>query len=160
MKMKYLVFATVFAMLSVGCSEKKDTQSDLNKQSEKKRAVLEDSSNVIDLRLEGPKSRPTHGKLCLEGCRGLPCDEKVRCVMHNCPNIKAECNDSEHKFFKAKEKADLLMKCIQSQNIDALKDSVRYRAVLDSCENAYAVLKKGVPLVKHKYGVMKDSVLE
>jgi len=155
MEIKYLVFATVFAMLSVGCSDKKEVPNELKKQSEMKEKILENSSDVIDPK---PKEPETHG--CLRGCRGLPCDETARCVKRNCPNIKAECNDSEHKFFKAKEKADLLMKCIQSQNIDALKDSVRYRAVLDSCENAYAVLKKGVPLVKHKYGVMKDSVLE
>ena len=160
MKMKCLAVAMIFAMLSVGCSDKKEVPNELNKQSEMKEKILENSSDVIDIRLEGPKSKPTHGKLCLDGCRGLPCDETARCVKRNCPNVKVECNDSEHKFFKVKEKADLLMKCIQSQNIDALKDSVRYRAVLDSCENAYAVLKKGVPLVKHKYGVMKDSVLE
>ena len=91
MKMKYLVFAIAFAIFCAGCSEKKDTQSDLNKQSEKKRAVLKDSSNVIDIRLEGPKSKPTHGKLCLDGCRGLPCDETARCVKRNCPNVKIKC---------------------------------------------------------------------
>lgn len=91
MKVKYLIFAMAFALLNVGCSEKNEHPSDLNKQSEEKKTVLEDSSNVIDVRLEGPKSKPTHGKLCLEGCRDLPCDEKVRCVMRNCPNIKAEC---------------------------------------------------------------------
>ena len=91
MKVKYLIFAIAFALLNVGCSEKKETPSDLNKQSEETKTVLEDSSSVIDIRLEGPKSRPTYGKLCLEGCRNLPCDEKVRCVMRNCPDIKAEC---------------------------------------------------------------------
>ncbi len=91
MKVKYLIFAIAFALLNVGCSEKKEHPSDLNKRSEETKTVLEDSSSVIDIRLEGPKSRPTHGKLCLEGCRNLPCDEKVRCVMRNCPDIKAEC---------------------------------------------------------------------
>ena len=92
MKMKSLIFVTaILALMNTGCSDKKDVPDDLNKQKEEKNVVVEDSSNVIDIRLEGPKSRPTHGKLCLEGCRNLPCDEKVRCVMRNCPDIKAEC---------------------------------------------------------------------
>lgn len=40
MKMKYLVFAIAFALLNVGCSEKNETPSDLNKQSEEKEDVL------------------------------------------------------------------------------------------------------------------------
>ena len=91
MEIKYLVFATVFAMLSVGCSDKKEVPSELNKQSELKEKILENSSDVIDIRLEGPKSKPTHGKLCLDGCRGLPCDETARCVKRNCPNVKIKC---------------------------------------------------------------------
>lgn len=91
MNMKYLVIAIAFALLSAGCGEKKETPSDSNNQSVVKETILEDSSNVIDIRLEGPKSRPTHGKLCLEGCRGLPCDEAARCVKRNCPNVRIEC---------------------------------------------------------------------
>ncbi len=91
MKKKYLLFATVLTLLSVGCSDKKESQNFLTKQNEVKETILEDSSNVIDIRLEGPKSRPTHGKLCLEGCRGLPCDEAARCVKRNCPNVRIEC---------------------------------------------------------------------
>ena len=41
MKAKYLIFAIAFALLSVGCSEKKETPSDLNKQSEETKTVLE-----------------------------------------------------------------------------------------------------------------------
>lgn len=86
MKMKYLIFATAFALLSVGCSDKKEPPNDLNKQNEVKEMILEDSSDVVE---PMPREPQTNG--CLRGCRGLPCDEKVRCVMRNCPNIKAEC---------------------------------------------------------------------
>ena len=34
MKVKYLIFAMAFALLNVGCSEKKDASTGLNKQSE------------------------------------------------------------------------------------------------------------------------------
>lgn len=95
MKINYLTFAITLALL--GCSDKKETPNDLNKQSEIKNIILEDNNNVIDNRQEGPMSRPTQGKLCLEGCRDLPCDEKVRCVMRNCPNIKVECEDGMPK---------------------------------------------------------------
>ncbi|MBO4713097.1 MAG: hypothetical protein J5615_04315 [Fibrobacter sp.] len=88
MKMKYLIFATVFALLSVGCSDEKETPKDLNKQREAKEVILEDDSNVDEPMPREPKYQT---KGCLRGCRGLPCDEKVRCVMRNCPNIKAEC---------------------------------------------------------------------
>lgn len=86
MKKKYLLFATVLTLLSVGCSDKKESQNVLTKQNEVKETISEDSSNVID-----PKPKEPETKGCLRGCRGLPCDEKVRCVMRNCPNIKAEC---------------------------------------------------------------------
>ena len=85
--MKYLIFVTaVFALMNVGCSDKKESQNVLTKQNEVKETISEDSSNVIDPKLKEPET-----KGCLRGCRGLPCDEKVRCVMRNCPNIKAEC---------------------------------------------------------------------
>ena len=41
MKVKYLIFAIAFALLNVGCSEKKETPSDLNKRSEETETVLE-----------------------------------------------------------------------------------------------------------------------
>lgn len=101
MKTNYLIYAIVFALL--GCSDTKEAPNDLNKQSKIKNMILVDNNNVIDNQQEGPKSRPTQGKLCLEGCRGLPCDEKVRCVMRNCPNIKVECEENGHEQFDLNE---------------------------------------------------------
>lgn len=98
MKVEYLIFAIAFALLNVGCSEKKETQSDLNKQSEEKEVILEDSSNVIDPK---PKEPETHG--CLRGCRDLPCDEKVRCVKRNCPNVRIKCEDGKTEEAKVKK---------------------------------------------------------
>ena len=86
MKVKYLIFAIAFALLNVGCSEKKEHPSDLNKRSEETKTVLEDSSGVIDPK---PKEPETHG--CLRGCRDLPCDEAARCVKRNCPNVTIKC---------------------------------------------------------------------
>lgn len=88
MNMKYLIFSIAFALLNAGCSEKKETPNDLNKQSEGKQVILEDSSDVVEPMPREPKYQT---KGCLRGCKDLPCDEKVRCVMRNCPNIKAEC---------------------------------------------------------------------
>ena len=101
--MKCLAVAMIFAMLSVGCSDKKEVPNELNKQSEIKEKILENSSDVIDIRLEGPKSRPTHGKLCLEGCRGLPCDETARCVKRNCPSVEIKCEDDGQNVLKDKK---------------------------------------------------------
>lgn len=41
MKMNYLIFVTVFALLSVGCSDEKEAPKDLNKQREVRGAILE-----------------------------------------------------------------------------------------------------------------------
>lgn len=98
MKVEYLIFAIAFALLNVGCSEKKETQSDLNKQSEEKEVILEDSSNVID-----PKPREPQTRGCLRGCRDLPCDEKVRCVKRNCPNVRIKCEDGKTEEAKVKK---------------------------------------------------------
>lgn len=98
MKVEYLIFAIAFALLNVGCSEKKETQSDLNKQSEEKEVILEDSSNVID-----PKPREPQTRGCLRGCRDLPCVEKVRCVMRNCPNVRIKCEDGKTEEAKVKK---------------------------------------------------------
>ena len=86
MKKKYLVFAIAFAMLNVGCSDKKEVPNELKKQSEMKEKILENSSDVIDPK---PKEPETHG--CLRGCRDLPCDEAARCVKRNCPNVTIKC---------------------------------------------------------------------
>ena len=143
MKVKYLIFAIAFALLNVGCSEKKEHPSDLNKRSEETKTVLEDSSGVIDPK---PKEPETHG--CLRGCRDLPCDEAARCVKRNCPNVKVTCDDDEHGVFigdeslkrvekqqhdKIQAKFNTHAECVKSQNVDILKDSVRFKAVFDSC---------------------------
>ena len=57
MKVKYLIFAIAFALLNVGCSEKKEHPSDLNKQSEETETVLENSSGVIDPKPKEPQTR-------------------------------------------------------------------------------------------------------
>lgn len=141
MKKKYLLFATVLTLLSVGCSDKKESQNFLTRQNEVKETISEDSSNVVDIRQEGPKSRPTHGKLCLEGCRNLPCDEKVRCVMRNCSNVKVTCEDGEHEVFKDKEKKFNVKphkKILCQKGCDDVpKNSVEYEnCVLRNCPDA------------------------
>ncbi|SHL13728.1 hypothetical protein SAMN05720487_10893 [Fibrobacter sp. UWT2] len=98
MKIQYLVIALVFAMLSVGCSEKREEPNELNKQSEMKEKILENSSDVIDPK---PKEPETHG--CLRGCRGLPCDEAARCVKRNCPSVNVTCEDGETEESKIKK---------------------------------------------------------
>ena len=143
MKIKYFVFCVALALLSVGCSEKKETPDDLNNQSVVKETISEDSHNVIDPK---PKEPETHG--CLRGCRGLPCDETARCVHRNCPNVKVTCDDDEHGVFigdeslkrvekqqhdKIQAKFNTHAECVKSQNVDILKDSVRFKAVFDSC---------------------------
>ncbi len=143
MELKYLVFATVFAMLSVGCSDKKEVPNELKKQSEMKEKILENSSDVIDIRLEGPKSKPTHGKLCLDGCRGLPCDE-----------------DGEHEVFKDEEKV-LTVKphkkiLCQKGCDDVPENSAEYKdCVLRNCPDAKFVLKMAVPSSSSDRGVKK-----
>ena len=86
MKKKYLLFATVLTLLSVGCSDKKESQNFLTKQNEVKETISEDSHNVID-----PKPKEPETKGCLRGCRDLPCDEAARCVKRNCPNVTIKC---------------------------------------------------------------------
>ena len=88
MKKKYLLFATVLTLLSVGCSDKKESQNVLNKQNEVKETFLEDSSDVVETMPREPKYQT---KGCLRGCRGLPCDEAARCVKRNCPNVTIKC---------------------------------------------------------------------
>jgi len=136
MNMKYLIFSIAFALLSAGCSEKKETPNDLNKQSEGKQVILEDSHNVIDPK---PKEPETHG--CLRGCRDLPCDEAARCVKRNCPNVKVTCEDGEHEVFKDKEKKFNVKphkKILCQKGCDDVpKNSVEYEnCVLRNCPGA------------------------
>ncbi|SHH30977.1 hypothetical protein SAMN05720766_11013 [Fibrobacter sp. UWH9] len=61
------------------CNEKTNEEIRIKVREEmKKKKVL----------LGGPEPR-THG--CLDGCRGLPCEEKARCAQRNCPNGKFKC---------------------------------------------------------------------
>ena len=116
-----------------------DQQADVAER----KAILEDCSGVIDPK---PKEPQTRG--CLRGCRNLPCDEAARCVMRNCPNVRIKCDDGEHGVFigdeslkrvekqqhdEIQEKINTHAECVKSQNVDILKDSVRFEAVFDSC---------------------------
>jgi hypothetical protein len=94
MKIKCLIAAMLFTLLCAGCLDKDESQKQKNTENE---VPLEGSSNVDEPMPREPKYQT---KGCLRGCRGLPCDEKVRCVMRNCPNIKAECEDGENEVFK------------------------------------------------------------
>ena len=110
-----------------------------------RKAILEDSSNVVEPMPREPKYQT---KGCLQGCRGLPCDETARCVERNCPNVKVTCEDDEHGVFigdeslkrvekqqhdEIQEKINTHAECVKSQKADILKDSVRFKAVFDSC---------------------------
>lgn len=71
----------------------------------------------------------------------LPCDEKVRCVKHNCPNVNVTCEDSKYDFFKDEEKAFTVNphKKILCQKgcDDVLKNSVEYEnCVKRNCPSA------------------------
>lgn len=52
---------------------------------------------------EMPRDPKYQTKGCLHGCRGLPCDERIRCVKRNCPKLKVTCDDSELEVFKDKK---------------------------------------------------------
>ena len=153
--MKYLIIATFFAMLNMGCSDKKEVPNELNKQSEMNEKILESSSNVIDPK---PKEPETHG--CLRGCRGLPCDETARCVKRNCPSVKVTCEDGEHEVFKDEEKV-LTVKphkkiLCQKGCDDVPKNSVEYeKCVLRNCPDAKFVLKTAAPSSSSDLGVKK-----
>ena len=136
MKMKYLISVAVLALLSVGCSDKKESQNFLTKQNEVMETISEDSHNVIDPK---PKEPETHG--CLRGCRDLPCDEAARCVKRNCPNVKVTCEDGEHEVFKDKEKKFNVKphkKILCQKGCDDVpKNSVEYEnCVLRNCPGA------------------------
>ena len=90
MILKYLPLVFFVFGLFSGCSEK----------NEEKEVILKDSGSVIEPMPNEPKYQ-TLG--CLHGCRGLPCDERIRCVKRNCPKLKVTCDDSEHEVFKDKK---------------------------------------------------------
>lgn len=108
-----MAFAVVMVAMIIGCSEDgaksqkqqqtqqqeqrleqqqvEKTSAGLENERESKESVLDINEELLKIRREGPKSRPTHGKLCLDGCRGLPCDEAARCVQRNCSHVKINC---------------------------------------------------------------------
>lgn len=103
-----LAFAVVMAVMMAGCSEdggkpqklqkeqqleQRQEQQQVEKNSvglenESKDSVLGNNVKKNKVLLGGPEPR-THG--CLDGCRGLPCEEKARCAQRNCPNGKFKC---------------------------------------------------------------------
>ena len=135
MKMNYLIFATAFALLSVGCSDKKEPPNDVNNQSVVKETILEDSSNVIDPK---PKEPETHG--CLRGCRDLPCDEAARCVKRNCPNVTIKCEKGEQEVLEDKKEFNVKphKKILCQRGCDDVsKNSVEYEnCILRNCPSA------------------------
>ena len=138
MKNKYLLFMVAMAVFFAGCSEKKEAPNDLNKRSEIKEKILEDRSNVVEPMPRGPKYQT---KGCLRGCGGLPCDEKVRCVMRNCPNVRIECVDGEVEVLEDKEKSFNVKphkKILCQRGCDDIpKNSVEYKnCVLRNCPSA------------------------
>lgn len=105
-----MAFAVVMVAMIIGCSEDgaksqkqqqtqqqeqrleqqqvEKTSAGLENERESKDSVLENNVKKNKVLLGGPEPR-THG--CLQGCRGLPCDEAARCVQRNCSHVKINC---------------------------------------------------------------------
>ena len=91
MKIQYLVIALVFAMLSVGCSDKSEVPNELNKQSEVKKKILEDNEHEFFKDEDDTFTVKPHKKiLCQKGCDDVPKNsvEYKNCVLRNCPDAK------------------------------------------------------------------------
>lgn len=92
-----MALVVLASMMVVGCSEKKEnnqkgmtgqTSEEQEIQSESSEKVLENNGKTVKKLLADPEPR-THG--CLDGCRGLPCEEMLRCARRNCPSLKGGC---------------------------------------------------------------------
>ena len=107
--MKCLIFATVLALLSVGCSDKKDdaSQNLVKKQNE---GIVDEKNKQKNQDISIPKiERP------------------VSDTKKELKRLEEQQHDEiQAKFNKHAE-------CVKSQNVDILKDSVRFKAVFDSC---------------------------
>lgn len=91
MKIQYLVIALVFAMLSVGCSDKSEVPNELNKQSEVKKKILEDNEHEFFKDEDDSFTVKPHKKiLCQKGCDDVLKNsvEYKNCVLRNCPDAK------------------------------------------------------------------------
>lgn len=86
MKMNYLIFAMVFTLLSVGCSDKKDISQNFVKERNKVTADEKNKQKILDISIpkkERPISdtRKKENKI-IEHCKGAP-----QCVCDSIPDI-------------------------------------------------------------------------
>lgn len=86
MKKKYLLFASVLALLGVGCSDKNDVLQDLVKEQNKVTADEKNKQTILDIsipKMERPVSdtRKRENKI-IEYCKGAS-----QCVCDSIPDI-------------------------------------------------------------------------
>jgi len=92
-----MALAVLASMMVAGCSEKKEEiQKVMTEQISEEPVIRSDGSeNVLENGNKNAKKLLADPELrtggCLDGCKGLPCDEKVRCAQRNCPGIKIRC---------------------------------------------------------------------
>jgi septal ring factor EnvC (AmiA/AmiB activator) len=106
--MKYLLIAIAFVVLSIGCSEKKDASQNLIKKQNKEIADEKNKQKNIDVS-----------------------NSQMELPVSDTKKELKKTEEQPHKEIQAKfnEHAE----CVKSQNVDILKDSVRFKAVFDSC---------------------------